>query len=51
MIKAGQKQKREGTQREQMKKRFLGTRIPDPPFSSFGPTRDYGMYLSLEVYL
>ena len=36
---------------------FLGmgistdTRIPDPPFSSFGPSRDYGMDLYLEVYL
>ena len=28
-----------------------GTRIPDPPFSSFGPSRDYGMDLYLEVYL
>jgi hypothetical protein len=28
-----------------------GTLIPDPPFSSFGPSRDYGMDLSLEVYL
>ena len=28
-----------------------GTRIPDPPFSSFGPSRDYGMDHSLEVYL
>ena len=30
-----------------------GTRIPDPPpfFSSFGPSRDYGMDLCLEVYL
>ena len=28
-----------------------GTRIPDPPFSSVGPSRDYGMDLSLEVYL
>jgi hypothetical protein len=28
-----------------------GTRIPDPPFSSFAPPRDYGMDLSLEVYL
>jgi hypothetical protein len=27
-----------------------GTRIPDPPFSSFGPSRDYGMDLCLEVY-
>ena len=22
-----------------------GTRIPDPPFSSFGPSRDYGIYI------
>ena len=28
-----------------------GTRIPDPPFSSFGPSRDYGMDICLEVYL
>ena len=28
-----------------------GTRIPDPPFSSFGPSRDYGMDLCLDVYL
>ena len=28
-----------------------GTRIPDPPFSSFGPSRDYGMDLCLEVFL
>jgi hypothetical protein len=28
-----------------------GTLIPDPPFSSFGPSRDYGMDLSLKVYL
>ena len=28
-----------------------GTQIPDPPFSSFGPSRDYGMDLCLEVYL
>ena len=28
-----------------------GTRIPDPPFSSFGPSHDYGMDLCLEVYL
>jgi hypothetical protein len=28
-----------------------GIRIPDPPFSSFGPSRDYGMDLCLEVYL
>ena len=28
-----------------------GTRIPDPPFSSFGPSCDYGMDLCLEVYL
>jgi hypothetical protein len=27
------------------------TRILDPPFFSFGPSRDYGMDLSLEVYL
>ena len=27
------------------------TRIPDPPFSSFGPSLDYGMDLCLEVYL
>ena len=26
------------------------TRIPDPHFSSFGPSRDYGMDLCLEVY-
>jgi hypothetical protein len=32
---------------------ITGTRIPDPPFSSFGPSRDYGMVLDLclEVYL
>ena len=30
---------------------ITSTRIPDPPFSSFGPSRDYGMDLSLEVYL
>ena len=30
---------------------ITGTRIPDPPFSSFGPSRNYGMDLSLEVYL
>ena len=30
---------------------YTGTRIPDPPFSSFGPSRDYGMDLCLEVYL
>ena len=30
---------------------ITGTRIPDPPFSSFGPSRDYGMDLCLEVYL
>jgi len=29
----------------------IGTRIPDPIFSSFGSSRDYGMDLSLEVYL
>ena len=28
-----------------------GTRIPDPPFSLFGPSRDYGMDFCLEVYL
>jgi hypothetical protein len=28
-----------------------GTRIPDPPFSSFGPSRDYAMDFCLEVYL
>ena len=28
-----------------------GTRIPYPPCSSFGPSRDYGMDLCLEVYL
>ena len=28
-----------------------GTRIPGPHFSSFGPSRDYGMDLCLEVYL
>ena len=28
-----------------------GTRIPDPPFSSFDPSRDYGMDICLEVYL
>jgi hypothetical protein len=28
-----------------------GTRIPDPPFSSRGPSRDYGMDLCMEVYL
>ena len=28
-----------------------GTRIPNPTFSSFGPSRDYGMDLCLEVYL
>jgi hypothetical protein len=32
-------------------RQFTGTRIPDPPFSSFGPSRDYGMDLCLEVYL
>jgi hypothetical protein len=26
---------------------ITGTRIPDPPFSSFGPSRDYGMDLCL----
>jgi hypothetical protein len=26
-----------------------GTRIPDPPFSSFGPSRDYGMDLCLRT--
>jgi hypothetical protein len=31
--------------------RYTGTRIPDLPFSSFGPSRDYGMGLCLEVYL
>ena len=31
--------------------RLTGTRIPDPPFSSFGPSHDYGMDLYLEVYL
>jgi hypothetical protein len=30
---------------------ITGTRIPDPPFSSFGPSCDYGMDLCLEVYL
>ena len=30
---------------------LTGTRIPDPPFSSFGPSRDFGMDLCLEVYL
>ena len=30
---------------------FTGTRIPDPPFSSFGPSRDYSLDLCLEVYL
>jgi len=30
---------------------IIGTRIPDLPFSSFGPSRDYGMDLCLEVYL
>jgi hypothetical protein len=30
---------------------LTGTQIPDPPFSSFGPSRDYGMDLCLEVYL
>ena len=30
---------------------FTGTRIPDPPFSSFIPSHDYGMDLCLEVYL
>ena len=29
----------------------IGTRILDPPFSSFGPSRDYGMDLCLDVYL
>jgi hypothetical protein len=24
---------------------FTGTRIPDPPFFSFGPSRDYGNML------
>ena len=28
-----------------------GTRIPDPPFSLFGPSHDYDMDLCLEVYL
>jgi ribonucleoside-diphosphate reductase alpha chain len=28
-----------------------GTRIPDLPFSSFGPSHDYDMDLCLEVYL
>ena len=32
-------------------KNSAGTRIPDPPFSSFGPSPDYGMDLCLEVYL
>ena len=31
--------------------RATGTQIPDPHFSSFGPSRDYGMDLCLEVYL
>jgi hypothetical protein len=33
--------------------RITGTRIPDPPFSSFDPSHDYGMDLCLEaeVYL
>ena len=31
--------------------KYTGTRIPDPPFSSFGPSCDYGMDLCLEVYL
>jgi hypothetical protein len=30
---------------------ITGTWSPDPPFSSFGPSRDYGMDLCLEVYL
>ena len=30
---------------------LTGTRIPDPPFTSFGPSRDYGMDLCLELYL
>jgi hypothetical protein len=30
---------------------FTGTWSPDPPFSSFGPSRDYGMDLCLEVYI
>ena len=30
-------------------RQFTGTRIPDPPFSSFGPSRDYGMDLCLEL--
>ena len=30
---------------------FAGTQIPDPPFSSCGPSCDCGMDLSLEVYL
>jgi hypothetical protein len=30
---------------------LTGTQIPDPPFSSFGPSRDYGMDLCLEVYI
>jgi hypothetical protein len=28
-----------------------GTRIPEPHFSSFGPSHDYGMDLCLEVYI
>ena len=28
-----------------------GTQIPDLPFSSFGPSHNYGMDLSLEVFL
>ena len=28
-----------------------GTRILNPPFSSFGPSRDYGMHLCLQVYI
>ena len=34
-----------------LSKTGTGTQIPDLPFSSFGPSRNYGMDLSLEVYL
>ena len=43
-----------GAQFASFKKKPLkgtGTRIPNPPFSSFGPSCDYGMDLCLEVYL
>ena len=28
---------------------YTGTRIPDPPFSTFGPSRDYGMALCQNI--